>query len=228
MSMKTKVLYLAKRIVCSNEIMYNFFQKIRNKIKAIPFNGNHIDNKGIGWIKKDIIGKDNVIEIRNGCFLRGTRIRIRGNNNRIVFDENCDVGINSSFWMEGNDITIFIGAGSTFTHAIHFCAQENGVSIRVGKDCMFSNNITVRTSDSHPIFDLQTEERINKAKDVVIGNHVWVAPNTKILKGAQIDDGAIIGSDTMVNRHVPANTLAVGHPATIVKQNVKWTRESLF
>ncbi len=228
MSIKKRILYLAKRIVFSNEFTYNCLLKIRDKIKAIPINRNHITNKGVGWIKKDIIGKDNVIEINNGCFLRGTKIRIRGNNNRIIFDENCSVGKKSSFWMEGNDITIFVGAGSTFTHTVHFCAQENGVSIRVGKDCMFSNNVIVRTSDSHPIYDLQTQERINKAKDVVIGNHVWIAPNTKIMKGAQIEDGAIIGSDTMVNRGVPANTLAVGHPARIVKQNVKWTRESLF
>ena len=206
----------------------NLLLNLRNKAKSIGGKRNRIVNQGLGWMKKDIIGNDNVVEVRKGCFLHGTKIHIRGNNNRIVFDENCNVGKKSSFWMEGNNISIFIGAGTTFTHTIHFCAQEDGVSIEVGKDCMFSNNITVRTSDSHPIYDLQTGERINEAKDVVIGNHVWIAPNTKIMKGAKIDDGVIVGSDTMVNRQVPENSLAVGHPAKIVKQDIKWTRERLF
>lgn len=130
--------------------------------------------------------------------------------------------------MEGNNITIVIGAGTTFTHTVHFCAQEDGVAIEVGEDCMFSNNIIVRTSDAHPIYDIQTDIRLNPPKNVVIGNHVWIAPNTKVMKGAVIGDGAIIGSDTMVSKCIPPNSLAVGHPAKVVKHDVKWTREPLF
>ena len=70
--------------------------------------------------------------------------------------------------------------------------------------------------------------RINPPKSVVVGSHVWIAPNSKIMKGADIGDGAIIGSNTIVTKPVPANTLVVGAPAKVVKENVMWTREKLF
>ncbi len=94
---------------------------------------------------------------------------------------------------------------------------------------MFSNHIIVRTSDSHPIYDTLTKQRINSPKPVNIGNHVWIAPNTKIMKGAIIPDNCIIGSDTTITKTFSEpNSLIVGRPAKVVRTNVDWTREKLF
>lgn len=96
-------------------------------------------------------------------------------------------------------------------------------SFTVGNGCMFSNNIIIRTSDAHTIYDLQTNERLNPAKDIIIGNHVWIAPNSRIMKGAVIEDGVVVGSNTMVTKHIPSNVLVVGMPARIVKENIGWS-----
>ena len=105
-------------------------------------------------------------------------------------------------------------------------------SIRKNLDILiwkrFSNKIIVRTSDSHPIYDLTSGERINSPKPVIIGRHVWIAPDSKIMKGAIIGDGCIIGSNTMVSKQIPANALAVGMPAKVVKEGVRWTREDII
>lgn len=93
---------------------------------------------------------------------------------------------------------------------------------------MLSNHIIIRTSDSHPIYDVTTRKRLNSAKSVAIGEHVWIAPDTKIMKGAIIGNGCIVGSNTMVNKSFPDNSLIVGMPAKIVKSNIYWTREKLF
>ncbi|MCC8125916.1 MAG: hypothetical protein LIO92_00740 [Clostridiales bacterium] len=93
---------------------------------------------------------------------------------------------------------------------------------------MFSNQIVVRTSDSHAIYNIESGERVNNSKDVIVEDHVWIAPNTKIMKGACIGTGAIIGSDTTVSKKIPSNVLAVGRPSKVVKENVEWTREKLF
>lgn len=55
-----------------------------------------------------------------------------------------------------------------------------------------------------------------------------VSPNAKVMKGVDIGSGTIIGSDTIVTRPIPENVLAVGHPARVVKEKIKWTREQLF
>ena len=92
---------------------------------------------------------------------------------------------------------------------------------------MFSNTIVIRTSDSHPIYNGEGN-RINPAKSIQIGDHVWIAPNSKVMKGVTIGDGSIIGSDTMVTKDLPSNVLAVGHPAKVVKTDVHWSRERIF
>lgn len=185
-------------------------------------------NNGKALLDKYIVGHDNKITIGKNSILGRCQIRIKGNNNSITFGEECSVGKNCSFWLEGNNIQIVIGDKTTFTHSVHFCAQEDNVTIQCGEDCMFSNTITVRTSDSHPIYDNATRERINMAKSVFIGNHVWIAPGSKIMKGAIIHDGAIIGSNSMVTKEIPNNALAVGMPARVVKENISWTRDLLF
>ena len=220
--MKKRIIHLIKYHFYT---LYKLLKKIR-KIKLISKRVK-VNNKGYGRIHHSVIGERNAIIVGKDSHLVDTIIRIRGNNNKIIFGEQCCVGKNCSFWMEGNDILIEIGNRSTFTENIHFCAQENNQKIVVGEDCMFSNTITVRTSDSHPIYD-ENGMRINPPNSVYIGNHIWIAPNSKVFKGAVIHDGAIIGSNTMVTKEIPAKSLAVGMPAKIVKSNVSWTREKLF
>ena len=195
--------------------------------RLFPNDGVKIYNNGYGKIYHTVIGNGNMIKVEEETKLDKTTIRIRGNNNRIIFGKKCYVGPDCSFWMEGDNITIMIGDMTTFTRKVHFCAQENDQRIVVGQDCMFSNTIVVRTSDSHPIYD-ESGKRINPPKSVSIGNHVWVAPNSCIYKGAIVNDGAIVGSNTLVTKVIPANSLAVGKPARVVKKNISWTREKLF
>jgi len=179
-------------------------------------------------LSKHIKGKGNLLEIGSGSMIHGLKIHVVGNNNRLILGSNCSVGPHCSFWIEGNNCTIRIGAGTTFTHTVHLCAQEEGMSILVGEDCMFANRITVRTSDSHPIYDLKSGLRINPPRSVEIGRHVWIAPGAKIFKGASVGANSIIGSDAVVTGVIPENSLAVGAPCRVVKQEVSWSREGLY
>lgn len=214
-----------KSFIKRNYYLRNFIIHIR----SLKFKRGEliIENDGGGKLIKDVIGTNNIIVVGENTYFNKTTIRIRGNNNKIIFGKNIYVGEKCSFWMEGDNINITIGEMTTFTHTVHFCAQENGQYIHIGEDCMFSNNIVVRTSDSHPIYD-SNGIRINNPKPVIIENHVWIAPNSKIMKGAIVHSGCVVGSNTMVSKEIPSNALAVGQPAKVVKENIKWTREILF
>lgn len=202
----------------------NHFIKTQDFFKKVT----KIENHGVISIRKYMIGSGNSIFIGKDTIIDDSYIRIVGNNNSITFGDNCSIGPRCSFWLEGNNICVVIGSKTTFTNDVEVNAQEDGSRITLGDDCMLSNHIIIRTSDSHPIYDVATHERLNPAKPVVIGNHVWIAPNSTIMKGAIIHDNAIIGSNSMVNKEIPAASLAVGVPARVVKQDVHWTRESLF
>lgn len=206
--------------------IYSFYTTLKSK--DIFCKRAKIINNGYGSIQKMIVGRNNVIVIWKNTKTNNTIFHIIGENNTIEIGDNCCIGKGCSFWMEGNNIRIKIGSETTFTQYCHFNAQENGSSIEVGEGCMFSNKIIVRTSDSHPIYDIKTGKRINPALPVKIGNKVWIAPDSKIMKGADIGDGCIIGSNTMVGKVIPAHSLAVGMPAKVVKNGIKWTREDVI
>ena len=109
----------------------------------------------------------------------------------------------------------------------HFCAQEKNSIIRIGKDFMLSNNIIIRTSDSHSIIDNNTRQRINPAQNIDIGDHVWIGAWARILKGAIIGNNSVIATGSIVTSKIGSNCIAAGIPAKVVKENVDWDREKL-
>jgi acetyltransferase-like isoleucine patch superfamily enzyme len=58
---------------------------------------------------------------------------------------------------------------------------------------------------------------------VHIGNKVWIGANVTILKGVSIGDGSVIAAGSVVTRSIPANCLAGGIPAKVIKENVAWS-----
>ena len=109
---------------------------------------------------------------------------------------------------------------------IDFSVSESTNCI-VGNDCLFSTEIVIRTSDSHTILN-ETGERINHAKDVIIGNHVWVGYRVLITKGVTLPQNCVVGTGSVVTKSIDkSGTVIGGVPAKIVKENINWCRERL-
>jgi acetyltransferase-like isoleucine patch superfamily enzyme len=52
---------------------------------------------------------------------------------------------------------------------------------------------------------------------LIIGSDVWVAAGCKIVKGAKIKNGAVIGAMSMVNSEIAEYGIAIGIPARVVR-----------
>lgn len=206
-----------------------YFAYFRNKRLFPTFSRkNTIINNGFSiFMKKDIRGRNNKIVIGKQTKAEHLEIHIYGSNNKLLIGEHCFIGKGCNFWIDGNDNEIVIGDYTTFTHSVHLCAQEHNTKIEIGTDCMFANNIIVRNSDSHPIYSLNGHKRLNEAQNVKIGNHVWIATKATVMKGVTIGDGAIVGYLSVVTKDVASNTLVVGTPAKVVKENIEWTRDNV-
>ena len=101
---------------------------------------------------------------------------------------------------------------------------ENG-KICIGKDCMFSFGIDIRNGDSHSILDLQGK-RINKARDIVIKDHVWLGANVTVLKGVHIGSHSIIGTRSVVSKSCQTDqSIYAGVPARFIKSGIDWNRK---
>lgn len=156
---------------------------------------------------------------------KDVHIMIQGNNHRLIIDK--DVVFNKGqIWFEDHDCEIYIGAGSTIGKAF-LAVAESGSKISIGEDCMFSQDIHVVTTDSHSIIKLDSSERINLAKNVLIGDHVWIARGVTINKGVTIESNSVIAGNFVVTKSVPCNCIAAGVPAKIVKNNINWLRKRI-
>lgn len=124
---------------------------------------------------------------------------------------------------------VFVGEGAILTIGNNFSASHDlklhcRKRITIGEDNMWSNNIIVMDNDGHCIYD-ESGNLANKNKEVVFGNHVWVACRCTIMKGSRIPDGCIIGADSLVNKSLhEENTVYAGNPIRQIKQDVSWSR----
>jgi maltose O-acetyltransferase len=56
------------------------------------------------------------------------------------------------------------------------------------------------------------------AKPIKIGNNVWLGGGVIVCPGVTIGDNTTIGAGSVVTKDIPANVLAVGNPARVIKQ----------
>lgn len=220
----------SKSLVNKSPLFYRvslIIKQLRDSLLPVRGKNNRLSIHGrIIGLKKTIVGNDNFVQIKDSTLIH-CAIMIRGNGNRLIFEEGCRIGKGCTFCLEGNNNTIVIGRNTSMNVFCHLNTSEHNTKIHIGEDCMFSHHIVICTSDAHPIYN-QEGVRLNPAKDVELGQHIWIARRSVIMKGAKIGDGCIVGSHTMVNKTIPNNCLVVGMPAKIVRENVHWTKEDII
>ena len=52
---------------------------------------------------------------------------------------------------------------------------------------------------------------------VVLEQNVWLGEGTRVLKGVTIGENTVVGAGSVVSRSLPANVIAAGNPARMIK-----------
>lgn len=172
-----------------------------------------------------VSGRNNLIEIQGGVKLFNTKICISGNNNRLIIKRGTLFNEGGRIRMEDENNLIEIGEKCDIQNCF-LTACDRNTKIIIGNNCLFSADIIIRTSDSHSILS-SDERRINRGRDTIIGNNVWIGYGVNILKGSMIGDNVVIGTQSVVTGQVPKRSIAVGNPARVVKNDIHWTKERL-
>jgi hypothetical protein len=164
-------------------------------------------------------GRGNSILIDEQCFIHG-RLRFNGSNNLAVVRGRQGPAI--------IDVTLYdsgtlVWGERAFAWGVRIWVQ-GAVVCTIGDDCLFSEGVTIRTSDHHSVVDLALLETTNRPKDVTFGKHVWVGQNSAFLKGVNIGEGSIIAASSLVNGYVPPKEMWGGVPAKCLRRNVSWIR----
>jgi maltose O-acetyltransferase len=88
--------------------------------------------------------------------------------------------------------------------------------ITIGADCQIGPNVQLLTP-THPIDPQRRRDKLEAAEPIVIGDNVWLGGGVIVCPGVTIGDNSVIGAGSVVTRDIPANVVAVGSPARVVR-----------
>ncbi|MCT4587343.1 MAG: acyltransferase [Carboxylicivirga sp.] len=146
------------------------------------------------------------------------------------------IGKNVTFKGISNNINI----GDDFV-IYNNCIFEFGLNakITIGHSCLFSYGVLIQNTNNISIGDYvqvgeytsirDTSHRsvdanipIKKQGDIsdsiVIGSNIWIGKACIILPGTVIDDGVIIGANSVVKGHLKKNCVYAGAPLRFIKE----------
>ena len=137
-------------------------------------------------------------------------------NCNIPLTTRCKLVCGTSGIIEVGNNTILNGVGIT-----------SYLKITIGENCLISSGTFICDTDLHPIDPMLRQQvplgyhiehsKVIK-KEIIIGNNVWVGWGAIILKGVHIGENSIIGAGSVVTQSIPANVIAAGNPATVIRQ----------
>ncbi|MEU2544089.1 sugar O-acetyltransferase [Streptomyces roseolus] len=88
--------------------------------------------------------------------------------------------------------------------------------ITIGRDCQIGPNVQLLTP-THPVEPGPRRDKLEAARPITIGDNVWLGGGAIVLAGVTIGDNSVIGAGSVVTKDVPANVVAVGNPARVIR-----------
>jgi acetyltransferase-like isoleucine patch superfamily enzyme len=120
---------------------------------------------------------------------------LKCNRGKIVLGKGCSV----------NDYSILYGYGG----------------ITIGDDVhIAAHTVIVASEHDYRLLGRENFSDDVQGKGIVIEDHVWIGANVVILDGVRIGTGSVIGAGAVVSGDVPADSIAAGVPARVIKKRV--------
>ncbi len=96
------------------------------------------------------------------------------------------------------------------------CVFLDAAPITVGDNCLIGPECGLYTVN-HPMDAKTRVANYVYGRPITIGDNVWIGGHSVILSGVTIGDNAVIGAGSVVTKDVPANAVAAGNPARILR-----------
>jgi acetyltransferase-like isoleucine patch superfamily enzyme len=90
--------------------------------------------------------------------------------------------------------------------------------VRIGQQCVIADRAMFIDFD-HGVVEVDRpirQQGIYK-RDVIVGSNVWIGYGACVLRGVSVGDNAIVGTNSVVTKDVPANAVVAGIPARVIR-----------
>lgn len=168
------------------------------------------------------VGQDpprNALVVLGENYMLG-KIILWGNGSVVLLGDH--VRLPSSMIACGTGAKVLIGGQTSCTGNASINAR-NGGEVLVGERGLWATGVGLYTDDMHAIRDLATGRRLNgMGGRIVVSDHVWLAYQALVLRTVSVGHDSVIGARSVVRGAVPANCVAAGVPARVVRQGVTW------
>lgn len=99
-------------------------------------------------------------------------------------------------------------------------------SVTIGNHVQIGAGTLIMDSDAHSLHylkrrDLKIDLNCKHNAPIVIEDDVLIGANCIILKGVTIGARSVIGAGSVVVKNIPADSIAAGNPARVIKQSYK-------
>lgn len=114
--------------------------------------------------------------------------------------------------IEAREVTaqIVIGANSHLNNNAVLIAERNSISVG-------DNTLIGLHSDFHCLAPSLRSSGLHQSQAVSIGSNVFIGAGVTVLKDVSIGDNSVIANGSIVNSDIPANVIAGGIPAKVMR-----------
>ncbi len=110
---------------------------------------------------------------------------------------------------------IRIGREVRLNRGATICAYTE---VSIGDYSMVGEFVSIRDANHGIARGDLVRNQPHDARPIRIGSDVWIGRGACILPGVTIGDGVIIGANSIVTKDIPANTIAAGIPAKVIRE----------
>ncbi|MDE0777071.1 sugar O-acetyltransferase [Nocardioides sp.] len=90
-------------------------------------------------------------------------------------------------------------------------------AVTVGDDVKLGPNVQLLTA-THPLEPGPRRDKWEAAEPITIGDNVWLGGGVIVCPGVTIGENTVVGAGSVVVASLPANVVAVGAPAKVIRQ----------
>ena len=147
----------------------------------------------------------------------------------------------------GKDARVVLGRWSWLGHGTKVRAHEGEVVIgpktvigqectisaykhvSIGEQCIIADRVMLIDFD-HGMVEVDRPIRAQGIykRDVRVGNNVWIGYGACFLRGVTVGDNSVVGTNAVVAKDIPANAVAGGVPAKVIRmrdtpKHLRWS-----
>lgn len=141
----------------------------------------------------------------------GVKFRV-SDGGAVVIKSGVSIGDNTLIVTRGGQCSIgedcFIGHGCTIV------AIE---SILIGRYCLIGEYVSIRDQDHNIDSDSEITVSGLVSSPIEVGQGVWIGAHSTVTKGCRIENGAVVGANSVARGLIRARSVNVGAPARQIR-----------